>query len=104
MVTARRADRNFSEILEALRVHLPEVRERYHVTTLGVFGSYVRGEQGRRSDLDILVEFSQAPTFLQFLSLEEELCAALGVKVDLVMRKALKPAIGRRILAEVVMV
>lgn len=90
--------------MEALRVHLPEIRESYRVSALGVFGSYVRGEQRRKSDLDVLVEFSQAPTFLQFLDLEEELCRILGVKVDLVMKKALKPAIGRRILAEVVMV
>ncbi|MDP2659611.1 MAG: nucleotidyltransferase family protein, partial [Dehalococcoidia bacterium] len=88
MVTTKRDDRNFRDILETLRVRLPEVRDRYHVTTLGVFGSYVRGQQGRGSDLDVLVEFSEAPTFLQFLGLEEELCAVLGVKVDLVMKKA----------------
>ena len=104
MVTAKQRDRDIREILEGLRVHLPEIRKRYHVTALGVFGSYVRGEQRRKSDLDVLVEFSQAPTFLQFLGLEEELSKVLGVKVDLVMKKALKPAIGRRILAELVVV
>lgn len=75
MVAAKRADRILEEILEALRARLPELGQRYHVTGLGVFGSYARGEQGRKSDLDILVEFSEAPTFFQFLDLEED-CAS----------------------------
>ena len=49
------------DVLRTLRVHLPELREHYGVRTLGVFGSYVRGEQRPRSDLDLLVEFDAAP-------------------------------------------
>ena len=91
------------EILNALRAHLPELGERYGITSLGVFGSYVRGEQRSRSDLDILVEFDQRPlTLLQFIALENELSDRLGIRVDLVEKSALKPAIGRRILQEVV--
>jgi predicted nucleotidyltransferase len=75
------------------------------VRSLGFFGSFVRGEQNRRSDLDILVEFEERDlTLLQFIALENELSGLLGVKVDLVERRALKPAIGKHILQEVVAV
>lgn len=85
-----------------LRQHLPELRERYKIKSLGMFGSYVRGEERKRSDLDVLVEFDRAPTFFEFIDLQDCLSDLLGVKVDLVMKSALKPAIGQRILAEVV--
>ncbi len=86
-----------------LRAQLPELRMRYGVRSLGVFGSYVRGEQGEESDLDLLVEFDERPlTLLQFIALENELSDRLGVKVDLVEKSALKPAIGQRILQEIV--
>jgi len=85
-----------------LRKHLPDFRERYGLRSLGVFGSYVGGRQGKRSDLDLLAEFDRAPTLLQFVRLQREIGERLGVKVDLVMRTALKPSIGARILKEVV--
>lgn len=85
-----------------LRVHLPELRERYSVKSLGVFGSYVRGEQKKRSDLDVLIEFEQAPTLLEFVHLKRHLSDLVGIPVDLVLKKTLKPNIGRYILAEVV--
>jgi len=89
-------------LLRELRRHLPEFRERYGLRSLGAFGSYVRGGQGRRSDLDLLAEFDRPPTLLQFVRLQRELGESLGVKVDLVMKSALKPGIGARILDEVV--
>jgi len=85
-----------------LRAHLPALRERYAVTSLGVFGSYVRGEQKKRSDLDVLVEFERAPSLFKYGELEDHLSDLVGIKVDLVMKKTLKPYIGRNILAEVV--
>ncbi|MFB0546937.1 MAG: nucleotidyltransferase family protein [Anaerolineae bacterium] len=90
------------EIIRTLRARRPELRERYGVSALWLFGSYVRGEQGKRSDLDVLVEFDRTPTLLEFVDLQYYLRDLLGVKVDLVMKKALKPAIGRRILEEAV--
>lgn len=83
---------------------MPELRERYGVAALGVFGSYVRGEAKRTSDLDVLVEFSgRGMTFFKFVELENYLTKLLGIKVDLVMKSALKPAIGKQILSEVIM-
>lgn len=90
------------EAARILREHLPELRVRYSVRALWLFGSYVRGEQRGRSDLDILVEFEETPTLLEFVDLQYSLSELLGVKVDLVMKTALKPSIGQRILAEMV--
>ena len=58
---------------------------------IGLFGSYVRGEQSNQSDLDVLVELERPIGFFKFLGLEEYLECLLGLKVDLVTRKALKP-------------
>ena len=91
-----------SEIFENLRQHLPDLEQRYHVKSLGVFGSWTRGEQGKGSDLDLLVEFDEPPGLFGFVELEEHLSSLLGVKVDLVTKNALKPRIGKRILEEVV--
>jgi uncharacterized protein len=89
-------------ILERLREQMPELAERYHVSYLGVFGSYVRGEQHADSDLDVLVEFHKAPSLFTYVGLEQELSDLLGIQVDLVRRSGLKPRIGKRILAEVI--
>lgn len=89
-------------ILGILRDMLPSLKDRYNVASLSLFGSWVRGEQTEESDLDILVEFIEPPGLISFLTLEEELSRQLGLKVDLVMKGALKPVIGTRILGEAV--
>ena len=104
MATAKqqRDGRDLAHCVALLRQHLPALWEHYGVCFMGVFGSYVRGEQRRSSDLDILVEFDDRPlTLLQFIDLEHYLSDLLEVKVDLVERSTLKPTIGRHILAEV---
>ena len=69
--------------------------------SLGLFGSYVHGEAGLKSDLDLLVHFHETPGLFRFVELENYLGDLLGLCVDLVMAKALKPNIGQRVLAEV---
>jgi predicted nucleotidyltransferase len=59
--------------------------ERYSVEKLEVFGSYVRDEQKKDSDLDVLVTFKEAPSLLTFIAIENYLSDLLGIKVDLVM-------------------
>jgi predicted nucleotidyltransferase len=86
----------------ALRQHLPELAARFHVQSLGIFGSYVRHEEHAGSDLDVLVSFDKVPSLLRFIQLENYLTDLLGVKVDLVMEDALRPHIGERIHGEVV--
>jgi len=68
------------------------------------FGSYVRQEQAADSDVDVLISFSEPPGLLRFIALENHLTDLLGIQVDLVMRDALKPHLGQRILQEVVSV
>jgi predicted nucleotidyltransferase len=99
---ANRPVRSLEEIEQLLKQSMPEIEERYKVKSLGIFGSYVRREANKSSDLDILVEFHKAPSLLEFIALEDDLSEKLGIKVDLVMKKALKTHIGRRILAEVI--
>jgi predicted nucleotidyltransferase len=95
---------SLNRIMEELRHNLPELEKRYNVKKLGIFGSYLRGEQQKGSDLDLLVEFNDPPSLLKYIEMEYYLSDRLGIKVDLVMKDALKPAIGLRILSEVVAV
>jgi uncharacterized protein len=89
-------------IKEKLQRLLPLLKKRYHILSLGIFGSYVRQEQLLKSDLDLLVSFENPPGLLKFVEMENYLSDFLGVKVDLVMREALKSRIGERILKEVI--
>lgn len=96
--------KSVQEITEILKKHKEELKEKYKVKEIGIFGSYIRGEQKETSDVDILVEFGGVIGLFKFLELEECLEELLGVKVDLVSKKALKPRIGEYILKEVIMV
>ena len=96
------AQRRLQRYIDILRHQLPILRAKYHVRYLGVFGSYVQGNSGKTSDLDVLVDFAETPGLFEFIQLESELSALLGVKVDLVMKSTLKPLIGQHILSEVV--
>ena len=87
-----------------LREQLPLLSSRYHVVTLGLFGSYLHGTQRPDSDLDVLVTFDEMPSLLRLIELENYLSDQLGVKVDLVPRESLKRYIGERVLREVVSV
>jgi uncharacterized protein len=91
---------SLEDFRQLLRDNLANLRREYRVGSLWLFGSYVRGEQHKRSDLDILVEFEEVPTLPKFISLERKLCEVTGVKVDLVSVRALKGEIGERILQE----
>jgi hypothetical protein len=96
--------KTFEEVRSALCEHKEELREEYKVKEIGVFGSYDRGEQKKRSDVDILVEFEKSSilTLLDFIGLENYLSDVPGFKVDLVEKHTLKPRIGKRVLEEVV--
>ena len=94
--------RSLEDIRRILREHLPELAARHKIKSLGIFGSYVRGEARSTSDVDLLVEFSETPDIFKFMDLEDDLTALLGRKVDLVTRPALKGNRGNRILREVV--
>ena len=88
--------------INKLQEMLPELKKKYPIKYMGVFGSYVRGEQSPSSDLDILVEFNGSITLLDYARLENKLSDKLEIQVDLVSKTALKPRIGKRVLSEVV--
>jgi hypothetical protein len=92
---------NINRIKDILTREKKHLEAQYSVSELGVFGSFTRNEQHKRSDVDILVNFSQSISAFQFIGLKYELSEKLGAKVDLVSKKALKPRIGKRILEEV---
>jgi predicted nucleotidyltransferase len=96
--------RSLETFLTTLRQQKKFLTERYGVESLEVFGSYVRGEQKTGSDLDVLVTFREEPSLLTFIRIENYLSDALGIKVDLVMKDSLKPAIGKNVLREAVAV
>ena len=95
---------NFDSLKNRLELLKPEIEEKFKVKSIGLFGSYVRGEQKDTSDLDILVDFYEPISLFRFVELEDFLSQRLGVKVDLVMRDALKPRIKDSILNEAIYV
>ncbi len=90
------------KILKILKQELPNLREKFHVKSFGLFGSYARGEQTKKSDIDLLVEFKEPVGFFDFIRLEDYLSEKLGAKVELVTPDALKPLIKPDIMREVV--
>lgn len=95
-------NQSLSYYVEILQSHLPELQKQFSVKSLGLFGSYVRGQQRADSDLDVLVNFNELPSLTRFISLEDRLSELTGLEIDLVMEDGLKPNIGKRILREVV--
>lgn len=92
------------EIKDILKEHKEELKERYKIREIGIFGSYVRGESTRKSDVDILVEFEEDAKIglLRFVNMENYLSKLIGVRVDLVEKSTLKPRLGKKILKEVI--
>ncbi len=91
---------DIDQLKGALRVMLPDLKSRWPLSYLGVFGSWARQEQRAGSDLDLLVDFDR-PIGFEIVALKDELERRLGLPVDLVMRRSLRRRIGRRILDEV---
>ena len=93
-----------AEIRQILQDQKAYLAERYGVAEIGIFGSYVRGEQRADSDLDILIELERPAriSLVDLVELELYLSDLLGIKVDLAVKKNLKPRIGERILQEAI--
>jgi predicted nucleotidyltransferase len=89
------------EIEKILKENKSILHDKFKVKQIGLFGSYVRGNETKKSDVDILVEFYE-PVGWEFIDLKDFLEEILGIEVDLVTKKALKPQLKDRILKEVV--
>ena len=96
--------KTLTEIRQILRAQKPYLAEKYGVTEIGVFGSYVRDEQRPDSDIDILIELERPPriSLIGLVELEYYLSDVLGVKADVAIKKNLRKRIGKRILSEVI--
>ncbi|MEK6527654.1 MAG: nucleotidyltransferase family protein [Nitrospirota bacterium] len=94
----------FEQIKNILEHQKTYLKEKYKIKEIGIFGSYVRGEQSKTSDLDILVDYEEIPSLFELVELQDYLSDILQVKVDLVMKSGLKPRIGKHILEEVALI
>ena len=91
-------------ILEFLKENKPLLKERYHVTKIGLFGSYARDEATNESDIDIAVELNSKNSFRSFFSLLYFLEEHFGKKIDLGIEHSLKPLAKKEILKEIIYV
>lgn len=89
------------DIKEILKQEKSYLSKKYGVTSIGLFGSYVRNEQSDKSDIDILIELNKPISLFGLLNAEFYLEDRLGKKVDLVLKRSLKKHIGEYILNEV---
>ncbi|MEO8232586.1 MAG: nucleotidyltransferase family protein [Ignavibacteriota bacterium] len=92
--------KDLQNIQQKLRELIPYITQKYNVSSLKIFGSFVRNEQNSRSDVDILVSFSKVPSLLKFIDLKNYLSDQLQIKVDLVMNDSLKPRLRNNIINE----
>ena len=90
------------EVLEILTNQKSSLLEAYQITRLGIFGSYARCQQTDDSDIDVLVEYENAPTLYKIIELRDYLSELFSVKVDVVTKNGLKERIRERVLAEVI--
>lgn len=91
-------------ILQLLKRLENEIRNEYKAEIIGVFGSYARGEQGRDSDVDILVRFLEGATLFDLVGLADFLEGELKLKMDVVSERAVRQELKDQILSEVVAV
>ncbi|MFN3740863.1 MAG: nucleotidyltransferase family protein [Thermodesulfovibrionales bacterium] len=94
--------KTLKEIKDILTFHKKELEEKYKIKEISIFGSYIREDQKKRSDIDILVDFYEVPDLLKFIEIERYLEEVLGVKVDLVPKPALRAELRDGILMEAV--
>ncbi|MDY6868741.1 MAG: nucleotidyltransferase family protein [Chloroflexota bacterium] len=91
-------------LLDVLDEHREEIKKKFSVKSLAVFGSVLRGTAGPDSDIDILVQYQQVPGLFGFLDLKQYLESIVGRPVDLVTENALKRQLRDRIIREAVRV
>jgi len=94
--------RTLEEIKKILKESREEIEAEYKAEIIGIFGSYVRGEQKEKSDVDVLVRFKEGATLFDLAGLTNFLEERLGIKVDVVSERAVRPELKGRILKEVV--
>lgn len=92
------------EVKKIIRQHSSVLAERYGISVVGIFGSYVRGEEKTGSDIDLLAEILRPVSLLELVGAEIYLSETLGLKVDLVPKRSLREELKDIILKEAVAV
>lgn len=92
-----------SSVMQILKELKPELTDRYHVSSIGLFGSIVRDDFTSESDVDIIVDFSQ-PVGIEFVDLADLIEERIGKPVDLVSKKGIKPRYLEEIASEILYV
>ncbi len=88
------------ELRARLAAALPALRAEHPIRSIGVFGSWARGEQTAKSDVDLLIEFDEPVGFFEFFDIQEKLEKMLGVRVDLVTPRGLRPQLVERVMRD----
>lgn len=101
-LTTRNPKDGYKRYAKAIKAHWQIIQDKYKVKELGIFGSVMRGEQKKRSDVDILVDYKEIPDLIEFIALENYLEKILKKKVDLVHKKSVRPELKEIILNEVI--
>ncbi len=96
--------KTLNEILEAIKRRKKILQKKYKVKEIGVFGSFARGEQTEKSDVDILVDFYELPDVFDLLKLERSLRGILKCKVDVVRKQAIRKELRDQIFSEAIKV
>jgi len=94
--------KSLKEIKEILSAYKKDLEEKYAIKEIKIFGSYVKNEQEKSSDVDILVDFYEVPDLFKFIEIEEYLENLLGIKVDLVRKPVLRVELRDEILKEAI--
>ena len=94
--------KNLEDIKRILELHKEDFRIRYGVKGIGIFGSYIRGEQREDSDIDILIEFEKTVSLLKVVSLENYLNDLLEMRVDVVPHEDVRAELQDEIFREAV--
>ena len=90
------------DILAFLKNKKQFLYNKFNIKNLNLFGSFARNDNNKNSDIDILVEFNKTPDLLTFIEIEEYLSKELKRKVDLVVKRKLKPELKDTILKEAI--
>ncbi|MHC1600664.1 MAG: nucleotidyltransferase family protein [Candidatus Methanospirareceae archaeon] len=94
--------KTIDEVREIITDRKRDLKDHFKVKEIGVFGSYVRGQQKEKSDIDLLVEFERPVSLLGLVSLENHLSDLLRIKVDLVPKGDIRPELKEGIIREVI--
>jgi predicted nucleotidyltransferase len=94
--------KTIDDIKKTIKEHMDVLRDKYAVKEIGLFGSYLRKEQNLTSDVDVLVDFEDGADLISLVGLAMFLEEKLGIKVDVVSKRALRKELKEQVLKEVV--